>query len=131
MVEEKFYSTKESAKFLKIDVRTLQRLRQSGKLIPDKTGKNNTVFYSEGQLKRFKSGAVVTPSVMDNASCPVADGGVMVRLVEVLPSQHFSGVTKLMRKLQVVEIGQGFKTTFDRTGMRRFRLAGVSMWRTS
>ena len=116
MVDEKFYSTKESAKFLKVSVRKLQYLRQSGKLIPDKTGKNNAVFYSEGQLKRFKSGLIVTPSVMDNASCPVADCGVMVRLVEVLPSQHFSGVTKLMRKLQAVEIGQGFKTAFDRTG---------------
>ena len=116
MVDEKFYSTKESAKFLKMSVRKLQYLRQSGKLIPDKIGKNNAVFYSEGQLKRFKSGAVVTPSVMNNASCPVADGGVMVRLVDVLPSQHFSGVTKLMRKLQAVEIGQGFKTAFDRTG---------------
>ena len=63
MVDEKFYSTKESAKFLKVSVRKLQYLRQSGKLIPDKTGKNNAVFYSEGQLKRFKSGLVVTPSL--------------------------------------------------------------------
>ena len=116
MVEEKFYSTKESAKFLKVSVRKLQYLRQSGKLIPNKIGKNNAVFYSESQLKRVKSGAVFIPSVMFNASCPVSDGGVMVRLIEVLPSQHFSGVTKLMRKLQAVEIGQGFKTAFDRTG---------------
>lgn len=116
MVEEKFYSTKESAKFLKIDVRTLQRLRKAGKLIPDKTGKNNSVFYSESQLNRFKCVSVTIPSAIDNASCSIANNGVMLRLVEVLPSQHFSGVTKLMKKLQVVEIGQGFKTAFDRTG---------------
>ena len=116
MVEEKFYSTRESAKFLNVSVRKLQYLRQSGELIPDKTGKNNSVFYSEIQLERFKAGVIVTQSAIDNSSCPVADSGVIVRLVDVLPIQHFSGVTKLMRKLQVVEIGQGFKTAFDRAG---------------
>ena len=116
MVEEKFYSKQGAAKFLNVSGKTLQRLRRSGKLVPERFGQNNSVFYSESQLKRFKAGAIVTSSVMDNSSYPVADSGVMVRLVDVLPSQHFSGVTKLMRKLQVVEIGQGFKTAFDRAG---------------
>ena len=114
MVDKKIYSTKESARFLNVSVRKLQYLRQSGDLIPDKVGKNNSVFYSEGQLKRFKDRAVVIPSVMNTSSCPVADVGVMVRLVDVLPSQHFSGVTKLMKKLQVAEVGRGFKTAFDK-----------------
>ena len=114
MVKEKFYSKYEAAKFLKISGKTLQRLRKAGKLIPERLGSNNAVFYSEGQLKRFKDRAVVIPSVMNSPSCPVADVGVMVRLVDVLPSQHFSGVTKLMKKLQVVEVGHGFKTAFDK-----------------
>ncbi len=113
MADEKFYSTEESARFLKISVSTLQRLRRNGKLFPERFGKNNSVFYSEGQLKRFKDKAVVQSS-MDNLVCSVADSGVMHRLVDVLPSQHFSGVTKLMKKLQVVEVGCGFKTAFDK-----------------
>ena len=114
MAYEKFYSTKESAKFLGVSIRKLQYLRQSGELIPDKAGKNNSVFYSEEQLKRFKDKAVVIPSVMDNPNCSVVGDGVLVRLVDVLPSQHFSGVTKLMKKLQVAEVGCGFKTAFDK-----------------
>lgn len=114
MAYEKFYSTKESAKFLGVSVRKLQYLRQSGDLIPDKVGKNNSVFYSEGQLKRFKDRAVVTKLAVANLDCSITDGGVMLRLVEVLPSQHFSGVTKLMKKLQVAEVGRGFKTAFDK-----------------
>ena len=121
MADEKFYSTGESARFLKVSVSTLQRLRRNGKLVPERFGKNNSVFYSEGQLKRFKdksvvigTGIVVAQSVMDSLTCPVADVGVTVRLVDVLPSQHFSGVTKLMKKLQVAEIGCGFKTAFDK-----------------
>ena len=117
MLEGKFYSKHEAAKFLKISGKTLQRLRKSGKLIPERLGSNNAVFYSDGQLKRFKDRALVVPSVMDNPDCPVADAGVMVRLVEVLPSQHFSGVTKLMKKLQVAEVGRGFKTAFDKGRM--------------
>ena len=115
MVDEKFYSTKESAKFLNVSVRKLQYLRQSGELIPDRAGKNNSVFYSESQLKRFKARTVVSPlgAAVAISSGDKADNGVMIRLVDVLPSQHFSGVTKLMKKLQVVEIGQGFKTAFD------------------
>ncbi|MBR0288131.1 MAG: MerR family transcriptional regulator [Selenomonadaceae bacterium] len=52
-----------------------------------------------------------------NAQCePVVSKKRAMVSLPVLPSQHFSGVTKLMRKLQVVPIGQGFKTAFDRTG---------------
>lgn len=121
MTDEKFYSRREAAKFLKISIDTLKRLRKSGKLVPEKFGKNNSVFYSEGQLKRFKdkavvigTGVVVAHSATDNLMCPVVDSVVMPRLVDVLPSQHFSGVTKLMRKLQVADVGCGFKTAFDK-----------------
>ena len=116
MANEKFYSTGESARFLKVSVSTLQRLRRNCKLVPERLGSNNAVFYSEGQLKRFKDGAVVVPAlaVMNSSNCPVADGGVIARLIDVLPGQHFSGVTKLMKKLQVAEVGCGFKTAFDK-----------------
>ena len=114
MTDEKFYSRKEAAEFLRISIDTLKRLRKDGKLFPEKFGKNNTVFYSESQLKRFKDRAVVTKSTVNNLNFPITDNGVMVRLVDVLPSQHFSGVTKLMKKLQVAEVGRGFKTAFDK-----------------
>lgn len=113
MVDDRFYSKQEAAKFLKISGKTLQRLRKAGKLVPERLGGNNSVFYSESQLNRFKGGSVIIPSEI-SSSCPVADSGVMVRLVDVLPSQHFSGVTKLMKKLQVTEVGRGFKTAFDK-----------------
>lgn len=114
MKDEKFYSTDGAAKFLGISRSSVKNFRRAGKLTPDKFGNNNSVFYSESQLRRFKDGAVVIPSAIDNSSCLVADSEVMVRLVEVLPSQHFSGVTKLMKKLQVAELGRGFKTAFDK-----------------
>ena len=114
MVGEKFYSKQEAAKFLKISGKTLQRLRKTGKLVPERLGSNNSVFYSESRLKRFKEGAIVTGSTVGNLNCSVADSGVRIKLVDILPSQHFSGVTKLVKKLQVVDIGQGFKTAFDK-----------------
>ena len=121
MADEKFYSTGESARFLKVSVSTLQRLRRNGKLVPERFGKNNSVFYSEGQLKRFKdkavvigTGVVIAQFAMDSLMCPFDNSVVMSRLVDVLPSQHFSGVTKLMKKLQVAELGRGFKTSFDK-----------------
>ena len=121
MTDEKFYSRKEAAKFLKISIDTLKRLRKTGKLIPERFGQNNSIFYSEGQLKRFRdksvvlgTGVVVAMSIVNSSSCLVSDSRVMPRLIEVLPNQHFSGVTKLMKKLQVAEVGCGFKTAFDK-----------------
>lgn len=113
MLDDRFYSKQEAAKFLKISGKTLQRLRKAGKLVPERLGGNNSVFYSESQLKRFKGEAVIVQSAI-GSSCPVDNSGIMVRLVDVLPSQHFSGVTKLMKKLQVTEVGRGFKTAFDK-----------------
>ena len=136
MVEEKFYSKQEAAKFLRISGKTLQRLRKIGKLVPERLGSNNAVFYSESRLKSFKGGAIVVPSVMNSSSCPAVDSGVMPRLVDILPSQYFSGVTKLMKKLQVVEVGHGFKTAFDKGRTlfifaRECRLVGGLTWRMS
>lgn len=54
MDDNKFYTIKEAASFLKINVRTIQRMRQSGLLIPDKFGDNHSVFYSESQLQKIK-----------------------------------------------------------------------------
>ena len=54
-LEDKFYTIKEAATFLKTSVRTIQRLRQDGSITPDKFGNNHTVFYSESQLQKFKS----------------------------------------------------------------------------
>ena len=49
----KFYSTKESANFIGVSVRTFKRLRQKGIVTPDKKGANNSVFYSEEQLLKL------------------------------------------------------------------------------
>ena len=116
----KLYTIEEAAKFLRKSVRTLRRWLKSGKLVPEKKGdigRGKCDTFSVEQLKNVTSGTVVSKKC-DMVRLPVSGTVVskkcdMVRL-PVLPSQHFSGVTKLMRKLQVVEIGRGFKTAFDR-----------------
>lgn len=97
------YSTLEAAQFLKIGVRTLQMWRKSGKIIPDKFGKNNTIFYSKVQLQKLQT--------VTNASKANVDA--FEELVDCLPVQHFSEVTKLMKKLQIADFNQDFKTSFD------------------
>lgn len=97
------YSTLEAAQFLKIGVRTLQMWRKSGKIIPDKFGKNNTIFYSKVQLQKLQT--------VTNASKANVDA--FEELVDCLPVQHFSEVTKLMKKLQIADLNQSFKTSFD------------------
>ena len=67
MSDKKFYITDEAAKFLGISRSSLKNLRRTGKLVPDKYGKNNSVFYSEEQLQKYldskKTVAVVIPKV--------------------------------------------------------------------
>ena len=121
MTDEKFYSTKESARFLKIDVRTFQRLRKAGKLVPDRLSNNNSVFYSESQLRRFETTDIcesdertaVRSSMITSRILPAA-GDFAVGFTEALPLYHFSEVTKLVKKLQEVEFNQSFKTAFNR-----------------
>lgn len=48
----KYYSTKEAADFLGINVRTIQNYRKAGILVPDQFGANNSVFYSEMALEQ-------------------------------------------------------------------------------
>ena len=103
MNDEQFYSTEEAAKFLRISVSTLQRRRKSGKINPDKFGENNTVFYSKVQLQEF---LVATNGL-------IAESAVFEAPVNCLPIQHFSEVTKLMKKLQIAALNQSFKTSFD------------------
>lgn len=111
-----------AAKFLDIGHRTFKRLVKAGKLIPDFVSAGGHNFFSEENLSRFKG--MESKTGQDNFQNGTQNGTRelatvskrdMVRL-PVLPIYHFSGVTKLMRKLQAVEIGQGFKTAFDRTG---------------
>lgn len=114
MSDEKFYLTDEAAKFLSISRSSLKNLRRAGKLTPDKYGSNNSVFYSEGQLKRFKDKITRCVSGVTNDCNAVVSDVKVIQLIGALPVQHFSGVTKLMKKLQVVEIGQEFRTAFDK-----------------
>ena len=106
MASEKFYSTKESAKFLKVSVRTFQRFREVGKLVPDRFGANNSVFYSESQLMKFQM------DIFASTEHIIAEGEKSI-IAETLPLYHFSEVTKLMRKLQEVEFNKSFKTSFN------------------
>ena len=68
MRNKKFYITDEAAKFLGISRSSLKNLRRMGKLVPDKYGRNNSVFYSEEQLKKYlaskKTVAVVVWAVL-------------------------------------------------------------------
>ena len=50
MDNEKLLSTKEAAKFLGVDRKTIQNYRKRGILTPDLEGKNNSVLYKESQL---------------------------------------------------------------------------------
>ena len=50
MDNEKLLSTNETAEFLGVSERTIQRYRKDGILTPDLLGKNNSVFYSKKNL---------------------------------------------------------------------------------
>ncbi len=50
----RLYSTKEFAELAGVSIRTLKRWRRDGKIQPVKTGKNNSVFYSDKQLAKFR-----------------------------------------------------------------------------
>lgn len=111
-----------AAKFLDIGHRTFKRLVKAGKLIPDFVSAGGHNFFSEENLSRFKG--MESKTGQDNFQNGTQNGTRelatvskrdMVRL-PVLPIYYFSGVTKLMKKLQVVPIGQSFKTAFDRAG---------------
>ena len=125
MIDMKYYTLKEAAEFLGKSVRTLKYWCKSGKFVPEikcatgqRGGRGKCAKYTEVQLKSVQkksvqkvcngNGQSVQSELATVSKCAI------VRFAGVLPSYHFSGVTKLMRKLQVVEIGQGFKTTFDR-----------------
>lgn len=119
---KKFYSTAETAKFLKINVRTVQRLRKAGILKPDKFGKNNAVYYSEEQLQKFlnstKNAVVVASEVqvleVKDEEIDVSDEVIVEYLNYSLPTQHFCEITKLGDKLKIVETNQDFKTAFNK-----------------
>ena len=48
--DQKLYSTKQAAKFLGVDRKTIQRWRKAGILTPDSFGKERKVLYTERQL---------------------------------------------------------------------------------
>ena len=58
-MNEKFYSTKEFAKLIGKNVRTLERWRQSGKLIPAKIDDNGYCYYSDKQVPTFLKSAII------------------------------------------------------------------------
>ncbi len=116
------FSTKDSAKFLGISVRKFQYLRQAGVLKPDKYGRNNSVFYSEEQLKNFLS----VKSYRDNNNLEIVRVELQKPIksdveheqnnhfLNVLPSQHYNEITKLGDKLSNAEPGEYFKTAFNK-----------------
>ena len=141
--KKKLMKSGKAAAFLGVPHRTFNFWVKAGKLIPDFVSEKGYKYFSETNLARFKAKAgnetgqnaqnetkagnetaTTAATVLktrnetgQNAQCePVVSKKRAMVSLPVLPSQHFSGVTKLMRKLQVVPIGQGFKTAFDRTG---------------
>ena len=122
MRNKKFYITDEAAKFLGISRSSLKNLRRMGKLVPDKYGRNNSVFYSEEQLKKYlaskKTVAVVVPDVqvfeVEDEGIEVSDEVIIEYLNNALPPQHFCEITKLGDKLKIVKANQDFKTAFNK-----------------
>ena len=119
----KLYTIDEAAKFLKKSVRTLRRWLKSGKLVPEKKGdigRGKCDTFSAEQLKNVTKKNVTKSETVSKRAITILpvekEQSEAVSHFCTLPVQHFSGVTKLMKKLQVVEIGQGFKTAFDRAG---------------
>ena len=53
MDNPKLYSTKEAAQIIGKNIKTLERWRQSGKLVPVKVDENGYCYYSEQQLQTF------------------------------------------------------------------------------
>ena len=115
---KKYLKTGKAAAFLGVPHRTFQFWVKTRKLIPDVVTNGGHNLFSEETLARFRATEEKTRNEnVQNAQCePVVSKKRAMVSLPVLPSQHFSGETKLMRKLQVVPIGQGFKTAFDRTG---------------
>ena len=122
MSNKKFYSTSEAAKFLKVNVRTVQRLRKAGILKPDKYGKNNSVFYFEEQLQKYldstRNAVVAVPEVqvleVEDEEIEISDEVIIEYLNNALPPQHFCEITKLGDKLKIVEANRDFKTAFNK-----------------
>ena len=64
----KFFKTGKAAKILGVTQRTLKRWAKNGTLVPVKTAENGYHFYSESQLREFKTRDLdVIPSVQNSA----------------------------------------------------------------
>ena len=119
---KKFYITDEAAKFLGISRSSLKTLRRLGKLVPDKYGKNNSVYYSKEQLQKFlnstQNAVLPVPEVqvleINDEEIEVSDEVIIEYLNYSLLTQHFCEITKLGDKLKIVEANCDFKTAFNK-----------------
>ena len=111
-----------AAAFLGVPQRTFNFWVKAGKLCPDFVSEKGYRFFTKENLARFVAKAGKKDSKPGNETVqswqcePVVSKKRAMVSLPGLPVYHFGAVTKLMKKLQVVPIGQGFKTAFDRTG---------------
>ena len=63
MDNPKLYSNKEAAKIIGKNIKTLERWRQSSKLVPIKVDENGYCYYSEQQLQTFSKLVKTTDKV--------------------------------------------------------------------
>jgi len=61
-MNEKFYSTKEFAKLIGKNEKTIRRWNQSGKLIPAKIDENGYFYYSDEQVRTYFQGVDISQS---------------------------------------------------------------------
>ena len=110
--------TADAAKFLGISRSSLKNLRRAGKLKPDKYGKNNSIFYSKAQLKKFQNKVSQEIKLLDDSQmlelANTRNNAETYLAHSALPSQHYNEITKLGDKLSKAEPEEYFKTAFNK-----------------
>ena len=105
---KKLYSTKEAAKFIGINRKTLQRWRKAGVLVPDSFGENNAVFYTESQLVKVATSIFSTKRVScDIQGCNVAAlTNCVPTLTNYVPTQAEAGNETVQRVTSLSQTAQ-------------------------
>ena len=109
---EKFFSTKEAAKFLHVSIRTLKRWRASGKLVPVVTGDRGDKMYSFDQLS----------PLLDTVTGDIRGDIVPVSPLNDANGDMQTGDTETMTAETMTEFGRLPKSDFDAEYLRLIKL---------
>ena len=146
MDNQKFLKTGQVAKILKVNRETIRLWTKNGIIIPDHTI-NGYNYFSEQKILEFcQTAKNLLPNSQNCQKSPTIKNKTAKNLREVflarftsinfkreLPTQYHKGVTKLMTKLQLAQLSQDFKTSFnkDKTLLTFARLDGILPYITS